>query len=117
MRAAFIKPGSTRALRRSVREPFSLPLAAKVESANATRAEVIGSIDLVRANDCLFPRGRVFLNLCFADVITHPVCMTLLYTMSDIPSSDEQMATKKRTENKNNNSQASFGRKEEKETF
>jgi len=37
--------------------------------------------------------------------------------MSDISSSDEQIATKKRTENKNNDSQASFGRKEEKETF
>jgi hypothetical protein len=98
-----------------VREPFSLPLAAKVESANATRAEVIGSIDLVRANDCLFPRGRVFLNLCFADFITHPVCMTLLYTMSDI--SLKRRANRNEEKNGEHDSQASFGRKEEKEKF
>ena len=68
MRAALISPGSTRALSRSVREPFSLPLAAKVESANSIRAEVIGSIDLARVSNCLCPRGRA-LFIFFAAVI------------------------------------------------
>src|ERR1039458_6465192 len=86
VRAALINPGSTRALRRSVREPSSLPLAANVESANSTRADVIGSIDLVRASDCLCPRARAFSTL-FADVITALLCMTLLCTMSDISAS------------------------------
>ena len=45
-----------------MREPFSLPLAANVESANSTRADVIGSIDLVRASDPLRPRARAFSN-------------------------------------------------------
>jgi hypothetical protein len=45
-----------------------LPLAANVESANSIRADVIGSIDLVRASDCLCPRARAFSTL-FADVI------------------------------------------------
>jgi hypothetical protein len=51
-----------------VREPFSLPLTANVENANSIRAEVIGSIDFVRASNCLRPcgRGRFIL---FADVI------------------------------------------------
>ena len=68
MRAALISPGSTRALSRSVREPFSLPLAAKVVSANSIRADVIGSIDLARASDFPRPRGRVLV-LLFADFI------------------------------------------------
>ena len=37
--------------------PFSSPLAANVESANSTRADVIQSIDLVCASDGLCPRG------------------------------------------------------------
>ena len=61
MRAALISPGSTRALSRSLREPFSLPLAANVESANSTRAEVIGSIDLVRGTEGLFILQSSFL--------------------------------------------------------
>ena len=56
-----------------MREPFSLPLAANVESANSTRADVIGSIDLVCASDGLCPRGLAFSNL-FADVITSRNC-------------------------------------------
>jgi hypothetical protein len=63
-----ISPGSTRALSRSLREPFNLPLAANVESANSTRAAVIGSTDMVRANEDLFICSLPFFTL-FADVI------------------------------------------------
>jgi hypothetical protein len=67
VRAALINPGSTRALSRSVREPLSLPLAANVESANSIRADVIGSMDLVRANEALCARRLTFFSR-FADV-------------------------------------------------
>ncbi len=60
VRAALISPASTRALTRSLREPSSLPLAANVESAKFTRADVIGSIDLVRVSERLCPCSRVF---------------------------------------------------------
>ena len=68
VRAALISPGSTRALRRSVREPVSLPLTANVESAYSTRAEVIGSIDLLRPVDRRCPCDRDFI-LSSADFI------------------------------------------------
>jgi hypothetical protein len=61
VRAACINPGSTRALSRAVRAPLSLPLAAKVESANSIRAEVTGSNDLARANEIRRPRNLAFL--------------------------------------------------------
>ncbi len=82
VRAALISPGSTRALSRSVRKPFSLPLAANVESANSTRADVIGSIDLARADEGRCVLRRTFFAL-FADVIAALPCRTLFYNMSD----------------------------------